>query len=177
MLSTFECRRFLRGIPTDTIGGLRDHVLGAVMTYSFARVSAALAMIGKDAFPKVGRLWLRLHETSEQVREVPCHHNLEAYLTANVVETGIHANHDGPFVLSPKRDGSLSERRFNRHSAWEMLARRARAAGITTPVCNHSFRAIGITVCLENPEDCVEAAQYLAVYAKTETSMLYDQRD
>ena len=177
VLSTAECRGFLRGIPVETVGGLRDRALVAVMTYSFARISAALAMNVKDVFLMEGRLWLRLHEKGGKVLEVPCHHNLEAYLTEYVAESGIHADRDGPLFRSLDRDGSLSERRFNRHSAWEMLARRARAAGITTPVCNHSFRATGITAYLENPEARVEVAQYLAGHAKTETTKLYDRRE
>ena len=36
VLSTAECRRFLRSIPTNTVGDLRDSALLAVMTYSFA---------------------------------------------------------------------------------------------------------------------------------------------
>ena len=59
-----------------------------------------------------------------------------------------------------------------------MLRRRARATGITTPVCNHSLRATGITAYLENPEARVEeVAQYLADHAKTETAKLYDRRE
>ena len=177
VLSTAECRRFLRSIPTDTVGGLRDRALVAVMTYSFARVSAALAMNVKDVFRMEDRLWLRLHEKGGKELEIPCHHNLESYLSAYVAEAGIHGDREGPLFRSLERDGSLSERRFNRHSAWEMLARRARAAGITTPVCNHSFRATGITAYLENPEARVEVAQYLAGHAKTETTKLYDRRE
>ena len=39
VLSAAECRRFLRSVPVDTIGGLRDRTLIATMTYSFASVS------------------------------------------------------------------------------------------------------------------------------------------
>ena len=35
-------------------------------------------------------------------------------------------------------------------SAWKMVQRRASAAGITTEVCNHTFRSTGITAYLEN---------------------------
>ena len=177
VLSTAECRRFLRGIPTDTVGGLRDRALVAVMTYSFARISAALAMNVKDVFRMEDRLWLRLQEKGGKELEIPCHHNLESYLSAYVAEARIHGDREGPLFRSLDRDGSLSERRFNRHSAWEMLARHARAAGITTPICNHSFRATGITAYLENPEARVEVAQYLAGHAKTETTKLYDRRE
>ena len=117
VLSTAKCRRFLRSIPTDTVGGLRDRALVAVMTYSFARVSAALAMNVKDVFSMEDRLWLRLHEKGGKEREIPCHHNLESYLSAYVVKAGIHGDREGPLFRSLERDGSLSDRRFNRHSA------------------------------------------------------------
>ncbi len=163
VLSAAECRRFLRSIPVETIGGLRDRALTATMTYSFARVSAALAMNVKDVFLTDDRLWLRLLEKGGKVLEVPCHHNLEAYLRDYIEAAGIDPDRDGPLFRSLNRDGSLSGRRLTRQRAWEMLRRRARVAGISTEVCNHSFRATGITAYLENPEARVEVAQYLAL--------------
>ena len=176
VLSVAECRRFLRSIPVETIGGLRDRALIATMTYSFARVSAALAMNVKDVFLTDGRLWLRLLEKGGKVLEVPCHHNLETYFRDYIEATGIAPDRDGPLFRSLNRDGSLSVRRLTRHRAWEMLRRRARAAGISTDVCNHSFRATGITAYLENPEARVEVAQYLAGHADPKTTKLYDRR-
>ncbi len=177
ILSTAECRRFLQSIPVETVGGLRDRALIATMTYSFARISAALAMNVKDVFLTESRLWLRLHEKGGKVLEVPCHHNLEAYLRDYIEEAGIGLDRDGPLFRALHRDGSLSERRFNRHRAREMLRRRAQAAGISTEICNHSFRATGITAYLENPEARVEVAQYLAGHADPKTTKLYDRRD
>ena len=124
-----------------------------------------------------GRLWLRLFEKGGKELKFPCHHNLGSYLSAYVAEAGIHGDREGPLFRSLEREGSLSERRFNRYSAWEMLARRVGAAGITTPACNHSFRATGIAAYLKNPEARVEVAQYLAGHAKTETTKLYDRRE
>jgi hypothetical protein len=40
--------------------------------------------------------------------------------------------------------------RLHRTNAWAMVRRRAKAAGITTEVCNHTFRGRGITAYLEN---------------------------
>ncbi len=176
VLSAAECRRFLRSVPVETIGGLRDRALIATMTYSFARVSAALAMNVKDVFLTDGRLWLRLLEKGGKVLEVPCHHNLETYLREYIEAAEIDLDRDGPLFRSLNRDGSLSGRRLTRQRAWEMLRRRARAAGISTDVCNHSFRATGITAYLENPEARVEVAQYLAGHADPKTTKLYDRR-
>ncbi len=176
VLSAAECRRFLRSIPVETIGGLRDRALIATMTYSFARVSAALAMNVKDVFMTEGRLWLRLLEKGGKLLEVPCHHNLETYLQDYIEAAGIGIDRDGPLFRSLNRDNSISGRRLTRQRAWEMLRRRARTAGISTDVCNHSFRATGITAYLENPEARVEVAQYLAGHADPKTTKLYDRR-
>ena len=105
ILSTAECRRFLQSIPVETVGGLRDRALVATVTYSFAQISAALAMNVKDVFLTESRLWLRLHEKGGKVLEVPCHHNLEIYLRDYIEEAGIGAERDGPPVprAQPRR--------------------------------------------------------------------------
>ena len=41
----------------------------------------------------------------------------------------------------------------------------------------HNLRATGITAHLEHPDARVEVAQYLARYARTETTRLYDRRE
>ncbi|MDE2911527.1 MAG: hypothetical protein OXL68_01190 [Paracoccaceae bacterium] len=71
------------------------------MTYSFARVSAALAMNVKDVFLTDSSLWLRLHEKGGKVLEVPCHHNLEAFLREYTVTAGIGIDRDGPLFRAP----------------------------------------------------------------------------
>jgi len=51
ILSPEEARQLFESIPTDTLVGLRDRALLAVLIYSFARISAALAMRVEDYFP------------------------------------------------------------------------------------------------------------------------------
>ena len=46
----------------STLVGLRDPALIALMTYGFARVSAAVATDVEDYRPKGKRWWVRLHE-------------------------------------------------------------------------------------------------------------------
>ena len=48
-------------------------------------------------------------------------------------------------------------------------ARRAKAAGITTQVCNHTFRGRGITAYLENG-GTLEKARQMAAHAWTRTT-------
>jgi integrase len=52
------------------------------MVYSFARIGAALGMAVEDVFTQNRRLWVRLREKGGKRHAMPCHHNLEEYLTA-----------------------------------------------------------------------------------------------
>jgi integrase/recombinase XerD len=71
--------------------------------------------------------------------------------------------------------GTLTERRMSQSDAWDMLKRRAKKAGATTAICNHSWRATGITNFLENV-GAIEMAQYMAGHVDPRTSKLYDRR-
>ena len=59
--------------------------------------------------------------------------------------------------------------------AWRMLQRRARAAGVDARLCNHTWRASGITTFLQNG-GALEMAQYMAGHADPRTTKLYDRR-
>jgi integrase len=60
-------------------------------------------------------------------------------------------------------------------NAYAMIQRRARAAGITTKIGNHTFRATGITVYLLNG-GLLEYAQQMAAHESPRTTQLYDRR-
>ncbi len=74
VLSPAEARRLLDAIYTGTLAGLRDRALVSVMLYSFARVSAVIAMRRQDYFRQESRGWLRLHEKGGKRHDVPAHH-------------------------------------------------------------------------------------------------------
>src|SRR6266478_1164107 len=57
-----EWRKLLASIPTATLRDLRDRALIATLTYSFARISAALKMKVEDLRPRAAAWTVRLHE-------------------------------------------------------------------------------------------------------------------
>jgi site-specific recombinase XerD len=59
---------------------------------------------------------------------------------------------------------------------FRMIGRRARATGIDTEVCCHTFRASGITIYLMNG-GTVENAQAMAAHEALRTTKLYDRRN
>ena len=163
-------------IDATTHVGLRDRALIGLITYSFARVGAALAMRVDDVFVQNRRLWVRLREKGGKRHEMPCHHNLEAWLHAYLEGTGIEGDRKGPLFRTIARGtGRMSQVPLAQSNAHAMIRRRARAAGIATAVGNHSFRATGITAYLKNG-GTLERAAAMANHASTRTTQLYDRR-
>ena len=71
VLDAKEWRKLLDSIPTTTVRDLRDRALIATLTYSFARITAALTMKVEDLVPKGAGWQLRLHWTSATSSQ-PC---------------------------------------------------------------------------------------------------------
>lgn len=66
ILAAAEAKRLIESIEDDSIIGLRDRALIAVMVYSASRISAAVSMNSEDLVKTAGRSWLRLHEKGGQ---------------------------------------------------------------------------------------------------------------
>jgi len=176
VLSPEEARHLLQSIPADTIVGKRDRALIGLMTYSFARIGAAIGMEVRDVYVQNRRLWVRLHEKGGKLHEMPCHHTLEEYLDAYMEAGGLKDQPRSPLFRTIGRGtGALSETTLPQANAYAMIQRRAEAAGIDTAVCCHTFRATGITAYLKNG-GTLEKAANMANHASTRTTQLYDRR-
>lgn len=177
ILDAAEARQLLDSIDISTPVGLRDRALIALMAYSFARIGAALSMKVEDVYVQNRRLWVRLHEKGGKRHEMPCHHNLEEYLTAYIDKAGLTNDPKGPLFRTILRGtGQLSSVRMEQSNAYAMIGRRANAAGIKTKIGNHSFRATGITAYLKNGGK-LETAKTMANHSSMRTTQLYDRRN
>ena len=82
---------------------------------------------------------------------MPCHHNIEEYLTAYLDGAGLRGDPKGPLFRTIGRGiGRLTRTLLPQANAYAMIRRRAAAAGIETKLGNHSFRATGIPAYLKN---------------------------
>lgn len=176
VLDPAEARALLDSIDVAVPAGLRDRALTGLMVYSFARVGAALAMKVEDVYVQNRRLWVRLHEKGGKRHEMPCHHNLEAYLHAYIDGCGLGGDPKGPLFRTIGRGtGKLTATPLPQANAYAMIRRRAAAAEIKTKIGNHTFRATGITAYLKNG-GTLEKAAAMANHASTRTTQLYDRR-
>jgi len=176
VLDALEWRKLLKSIPTETVRDLRDRALITTLTYSFARITAALTMKVEDLRPKGAGWQLRLHEKGGKHHVMPCHHALAETLRAYIEAAGLAEDRKG-FLFRTARGhtgAALSERPMTQPDAWRMIRRRAAVAGIHAPIGNHSFRATGITAYLSNG-GALEHAQDMAAHESPRTTKLYDR--
>ncbi len=170
-----EARRLLDSIKTETLVGLRDRALIALLVYTFARVSAAVHMNVEDVYVQGKRTWVRLHEKGGKEHTLPCHHELEEYLDAYMSAAGMDGEKGTPlFRTAFGKTGMLTEKRVHRNDALRMVKRRALGAGILSPIGCHTFRATGITAYLLN-NGSLEKAQMMAAHESPRTTKLYDR--
>jgi len=176
VLEGAEWRKLLDAIPTGTVRDLRDRALIATLTYSFARIGAALKMKVEDLRPKGAGWQIRLHEKGGKHHTMPCHHALAEMLHAYIAAAGIAEDRKGYLFRTSRGHAAtvLSEQSMSQSDAWRMIRRRAAAAGIMAPIGNHSFRATGITAYLANG-GALEHAQEMAAHESPRTTKLYDR--
>jgi site-specific recombinase XerD len=176
VLDAAEWRKLLDSIPTETLRDLRDRALIATLTYSFARITAALKMKVEDLRPRGAGWTVRLHEKGGKEHAMPCHHALAEALHAYIDKAGIAEDRKGwLFRTAPRHNAdTLSARPMTQPDAWLMIRRRAVAAGITAPIGCHTFRATGITAYLANG-GALEHAQEMAAHESPRTTKLYDR--
>ena len=146
VLDADQARTLLDSIDISTLVGLRDRALIALMTYSFARVSAAVAMDVEDYHPQGKRWWVRLvreNGAGGKRHEMPlisAHHNLEA-VSGDVLYRG--GRHPGRQKRSPLPLGA----RAHCHAHGQPYAPRrrlahgatARGGGRTDCACRQSL--------------------------------------
>lgn len=171
-----EWRQLFNAIPTENVRDLRDRALIATLTYSFARIGAALKMKVDDLRPRGAAWTIRLHEKGGKEHAMPCHHVLAEALHAYIAAAGISEDRKGWLFRTGSGHVStmLSDRTMTQPDAWRMIRRRAVAAGITAQIGSHTFRATGITAYLANG-GALEHAQEIAAHESPRTTKLYDR--
>jgi site-specific recombinase XerD len=174
VLKADQARALLDSIKLDSLIGLRDRALIALMCFTFARVSAMVHMHTEDYYQNGKRWWIRLHEKGGKRHEVPAHHNAEAYLDAYLDAAGIRDEKKSPLFRSVDKHRQLTANPMSRTDVLRMVKRRALEAGLPSSTCCHTFRATGITAYLENG-GTIENAQAIAAHESPRTTKLYDR--
>jgi len=149
-------------------GGARAHAPGSAAERArerSRRPPAAVRMLVRD-FDDEGELAsLVVREKGGKERRVPCHHKAREYLRAYIRAAGFEPRTKVPlFQTAPGKKPALSGVAMTGGDAWEAVKRWCERDVLPSSICNHSFRATGITVHQENGGR-LEDAQELAGHA------------
>lgn len=174
VLTAEECRELLDSIDVTKMSGIRDRALIGLMVFSFARIGAAMKMNLDDYYQNGKRWFVRLHEKGGKFHVMPCHHQAEEYLDAYLDAGGRVRGKNVPLFRTLNRHRTLTNLRMCREDAWKMIKRRARQSGLSDEMCNHTFRATGITAYMKNG-GTLENAQRMAAHSSSRTTSLYDR--
>jgi integrase len=175
VLTPSEARQLIESIDIHTIAGLRNRALLGVMLFSFARIGAVIHMNVEDYFTVNGRRWrFRLREKGGKHHVVPAHHVAEEYLFAYIAAAGIAGQKGTPLFRTLDRRRELTGTRMDPNDALRMIKRTARKIGLSDTLCNHSFRATGITTYLVRG-GTIEKAANIAAHESTRTTQLYNR--
>src|SRR4029077_37247 len=91
-----------------------------------------LGMTVEDVYTQNRRFWVRLREKGGKRHAMPCHHNLEEYLTAYLDGAGLRGDPKGPLFRTIGRGtGKLTRTVLPQANAYAMIGRRA--AGASKP--------------------------------------------
>lgn len=176
VLERDQAKRLLDSIDGIDVVSLRDRALLAVMLFGFVRVGAVVKMRVRDFEDEGADAWLVLHEKGGKARRIPAHHLVREYLRAYLDAVELEPRSKAPlFQSAPRKSSALSGKPMHRVDAWAMVKRRCAAAGLPSTICNHSFRATGITIHQENGGRIEDAAE-LAGHASTRTTQLYNRK-
>lgn len=183
-LGDAQARRLLDAPPADTLKGVRDRAILAVLLYHGIRREELCLLRLRDVQSRQGVMHLRIKGKRDKIRYVPVHpmalRLIEEYL---VMLKGARAEH-----------GSLDEALFkpvtnnvsgtlNKHldpsSVYQNILRKyARETGIGAEViglCVHSLRATAATNALSHEADIAKVQEWLG-HANVSTTRLYDRR-
>jgi integrase/recombinase XerD len=176
VLERDQARRLLEALDGDDLRTLRDRALIAVMLFGFVRVGAVVKMRVRDFDDAGGEAWLVLEEKGGKDRRLPAHHLVREALRAYLARAALEPRSKAPlFQSAPRTSPGLSGKALSRHDVLAMVKRRCAAAGLPANLCNHSFRATGITIHQENGGRIEDAAE-LAGHASTRTTQLYNRK-
>ncbi len=177
VLTADEARELLDSIETETLLGLRDKALIALMTYTFARVGAVIQMRVEDYYIQGRKSWVHLREKGSKMHHVPCHHKLDEHLEEYLQKAGIAKDRKGFLFRSvfSKNGTALTEKALHQQDVHAMIRKRAAEAGIRTArIGCHTLRATGITAYMKNGGR-LEVAQQIANHESPRTTKLYDR--
>jgi integrase/recombinase XerD len=171
----------LEAPDSETLKGVRDRAILAVLLYHGLRREELCRLLVKDIQSREGAMHFRVTGKGDKIRYVPVHADAQRRIDAYLKMAGHGADLTGPLFrpLVNTRTPEKLERPLDPASIYRNVVRHyALEAGITGDVkglCVHSLRATAATNALTNRADIAKVQEWLG-HANVSTTRLYDRR-
>jgi site-specific recombinase XerD len=178
-LSDEQARRLLEAPPEDTLKGVRDRAILAVLLYHGFRREELCCLQVKDIQSREGVKHLKIKGKGDKIRYVPLHPLAQRLIENYLLLAGHGADGDGPLFrpVRNNRTGEL-ERALHPNSIYRNVVRKyGLATGLNIEVnglCVHSMRATAATNALSHEADIAKAQVWLG-HTNVSTTRLYDR--
>jgi integrase/recombinase XerD len=176
-ITTEQSRFLLNSIKSDSIIGLRDRAIIAVLIFTAVREGAVASLRLRDFAQDGTQFVLRFAEKGGKARSIPVRHDLESILREYVLLTQLDKQpKDSPLFRSMSAGRPLlSEQPITGGDICRMVKRRLRVANLPMNISPHSFRSCVATDLLLQGV-ALEDVQHLLGHSDVRTTRLYDRR-
>lgn len=174
-LGDAQARALLDAPAADSLKGLRDRAIVAVLLYHALRRAELCALQVQDLQPRRGVAHLRVYGKGAKVRHLPLHpaaaDRIHAYL-----EAAGHGGTAGAPLFQALRGARRADRRLSGDGVRRIVAAHAAAARLEVAGLGvHGLRATAATNALERGADIAQVQDWLG-HASVATTRLYDRR-
>ena len=165
-------------IRLDTVTGLRDRAIIAVLSFTGARAGAVAKLRREDFYEADTQHMLHFDEKGGKSREIPVRYDLQRILLEYMEAATLRdAPRKSPlFRTAVRRENRLTDKSITANDVCRMIKRRLRRAGLPDNLSAHSFRVAVATDLFDQGVDTKDV-QHLLGHADPRTTRLYDRTD
>jgi site-specific recombinase XerD len=169
-----QAKRLLDAPDTETVKGVRDRAILAVLLYHGLRREEASRLTMSDLGERRGIKHLRVHGKGKKIRFLPLHPVAAERIYAYLERDGVRDTSSGPLFRSVR--GKTTGAGVTANGLYTVVAYWARVAGIEVDGLGvHGLRATAATNALEHDADIAKVQMWLG-HANISTTRLYDRR-
>ena len=169
-----QVKLLLEAPDTETVKGVRDRAILAVLLYHGLRREEAARLTMSDLLERRGIKHLRVHGKGGKIRFLPLHPVAAERIYAYLERDSERAPSPGPLFRSMR--GKTTGAGVTANGLHTVVAHWTRAAGIEVDGLGvHGLRATAATNALEHDADIAKVQMWLG-HANISTTRLYDRR-
>jgi site-specific recombinase XerD len=174
-LGDHQAKALLEAPDANTLKGIRDRALLAVLLYHGLRREEAARLMVSDIQERRGIKHLQIHGKGGKLRYLPLHPTAAERIYAYLERSGRHLEEAHAPLFMPLR-GRQTSAGMTANGIYAMVGSYAKAAGIEVVGLGvHGLRATAATNALEHEADIAKVQAWLG-HANISTTRIYDRR-